>query len=81
MTAPITKRFLFSIFWCPFMQFGVNHISCAIEASNHKSLNLCSRMGFRLEGSMRESATNGEDVLIMGMLKRECPWLDIGPKR
>lgn len=81
MTAPITKRFLYAIFYCPFVQFGVNHITCAIEASNLKSVNLCSRMGFRLEGSMRESAVNGEDVLIMGMLKRECPWLAIGPKR
>jgi len=81
MTAPITKRFLFSIFWCPFVQFGVNHISCAIEASNLKSVNLCSRMGFLLEGRMREAAVGGEDVLIMGMLKRECPWLAIGPKR
>lgn len=81
LTAPITKRFLFSIFWCPFVQFGVNHITCAIEESNLKSVSLCTRMGFCVEGRMRESAVNGEDVLIMGMLKRECPWLAIGPKR
>jgi RimJ/RimL family protein N-acetyltransferase len=81
MTAPITKRFLFSIFWCPFVQFGVNHISCAIEASNRRSVKLCMHMGFRLEGKLREAALNGEDIIIMGMLKRECKWLALGPKR
>jgi len=79
MTAPITKRFLFSIFWCPFVQFGVRHIACAIEASNTRSLRLCTHMGFKEEGRMRESAVRGEDVIIMGMLKSECKW--IGPKR
>jgi RimJ/RimL family protein N-acetyltransferase len=81
MTAPITKRFLFSIFWCPFEQFGVNHISCAIEESNRRSLKLCMHLGFRLEGKLREAAVDGKDVLMMGMLKRECRWLAIGPKR
>lgn len=75
LTAPMTKRFLHAIFWCPFEQFGVRHISCAIEESNLKSINLCSRLGFSLEGRLRESAINGEDVLMMGMLKRECRWI------
>lgn len=79
MTAPITKRFLFSMFWCPFAQFGVRHITCAIEASNTPSLRLCTHMGFKEEGRMRESAIGGEDIIIMGMLKSECKW--IGPKR
>jgi hypothetical protein len=70
--APITKRFLYSMFWCPFGQWNVKHIACAIEASNTRSIRLCSHLGFRAEGRMRESAINGEDVIIMGMLKREC---------
>lgn len=81
LTAPLTKRFLYAIFWCPFVQFGVRHITCAIEASNTTSVRLCSHLGFTLEGRMRESAVNGEDVIVMGMLRRECKWLDIGPKR
>lgn len=79
-TAPISRKFLFSMFWCPFVQFGVNHIACAIEASNAASIKLCTHMGFREEGRMREAAVNGEDVILMGMLKRECRWLKIGPK-
>lgn len=81
MAAPITKRFLFSMFWCPFEQFGVNHITCAIEESNAESLRLCTHMGFSQRGRLPECAVNGEDVIIMGMLKRECRWLALGPKR
>jgi RimJ/RimL family protein N-acetyltransferase len=80
MEAPITRRFLYSMFWCPFVQFGVNHISCAIEESNRRSLKLCIHLGFHLRGRLPESATNGEDIIIMGMLKRDCQWLALGPR-
>jgi RimJ/RimL family protein N-acetyltransferase len=80
MTAPITKKFLFSVFWCPFVQFGVRHITCAIEASNERSVRLCAHMGFELEGRLREAAQGGEDIIIMGMLKRECRFLSLGPQ-
>lgn len=80
-TAPIGRKFLYSMFWCPFVQFGVRHITCAIEASNAASVHLCTHMGFREEGRLREAAVSGEDVILMGMLKRECQWLGLGPKR
>lgn len=78
--APLTRRFLYAMFWCPFVQFEVRHIACAIEESNRASIKLCMHMGFRLEGRMRESAINGEDVIIMGLLKRDCRFLAWGPK-
>lgn len=78
--APLTRKFLFAIFWCPFEQFGVNHITCAIEASNRRSLKFCMHMGFRLRGKLPESAVNGEDVILMGLLKRDCRFLAWGPK-
>jgi RimJ/RimL family protein N-acetyltransferase len=77
MACPITRRFLYAMFYCPFEQWGVRHISSAIEASNLESIRLCSHMGFIPEGRMRESAINGEDVILMGMLKSECRWLGI----
>lgn len=77
MDAPITRRFLYAIFFVPFQQWRVRHISCAIEESNIDSMRLCSRLGFTVEGRMRESAINAEDVILMGMLKRECAWLGI----
>jgi hypothetical protein len=81
LDGPINRRFLYAIFYNPFIAWKVRHISCTIEESNVKSINLCTRMGFSQEGRMRESAVNGEDVIVMGMLKREAErWLKVGPK-
>lgn len=77
LEAPITKRFLYTMFWVPFVQWKCRHLSAAVEESNVKSINLCQRWGFLVEGRLRESAINGEDVIIMGMLKTECRWLAI----
>jgi RimJ/RimL family protein N-acetyltransferase len=71
----MNPNFLYAIFFNPFEQWKVRHISCAIEGSNERSLKLCSNMGFIEEGRMRESAINGEDVILMGMLKSECRFL------
>jgi RimJ/RimL family protein N-acetyltransferase len=76
----LSRPFLYAIFYNPFVAWKVRHISCCIEASNAKSLGLCLNMGFKQEGILRESAVNGEDVIVMGMLKRECRFLNWGPR-
>lgn len=75
LDAPLTKRFLYTMFWVPFVQYGVRHIGCMVEGSNLRSFNLCTRLGFQVEGRLRESAAEGEDVVLLGLLKRECKWL------
>lgn len=76
----MNRRFLYAIFYNPFVAWNVRHITCVIEESNRRSLKLCAHMGFRLRGRLPESAINGEDVIIMGLLKRECRFLTWGPK-
>ncbi len=71
----MNRRFLYAIFYNPFIAWGCRHITCAIEASNERSIRLCSHMGFTERGRLPESAINGEDVIIMGLLKRDCRWL------
>jgi len=68
-------HFLHAIFYNPFVAWGCRHIGAMIEESNAKSINLCKKMGFSQEGRLRESAVNGEDVIVMGLLKRECRFL------
>jgi hypothetical protein len=80
LEAPLTKRFLYCMFFIPFRQFKVRHISCAIEESNVRSINLSTRLGFVIEGRLRQAAINGEDVVMMGMLASECRYLAWGPK-
>jgi hypothetical protein len=76
----MNRRFLYAIFFNPFIAWKVRHITCTIEESNVKSIKLCSHMGFVPRGRLPESAVNGEDIIIMGLLKRHCRFLDRGPK-
>lgn len=78
--APLTRKFLYAIFYNPFISWGCRHIGSMIEESNVKSINLCARMGFSQEGRLRESAVNGEDVIVMGLTRKECRFLTWGPK-
>lgn len=75
LEAPLTKRYLHTIFAVPFIQWNLPHLSAAVEASNTRSVNLCTRWGFQIEGTLREAASDGGDVIMFGMLKRECKWL------
>lgn len=76
----MNRRFLYAIFYNPFIAWKVRHISCVIEESNAKSFKLCRHMGFSVRGRLPESAAQGEDVIIMGLLKRDCRFLTWGPK-
>lgn len=71
---PLTRRFLRVVLWYPFEQLKVRRITALVEEWNEKSICLCERLGFRLEGRMREAAMDGGDVLVMGLLKSECRW-------
>lgn len=77
--APITRRFLYAMFFNPFVRWKCNHISCAIESWNVQSAQLCGHMGFVQEGLIREAAADGGDIVLMGLLKRECRFLDKRP--
>lgn len=54
---------------------GARRITCRIDASNPRSRRLCEGLGFRLEGLLREAAYDGGDLLIYGLLKRECRYI------
>ena len=71
----MNEKFLHAIFYNPFIAWGVRHIGCSIDEDNTKSLKLCSHLGFTECGRLRQAAFNGEDIIIMGMLKHECRWL------
>lgn len=59
----------------PFLQLGLNRITCLIRESNAASLSLCSRLGFTPEGELRGYYANGESAMIFGLTRQECIWL------
>ncbi len=72
----LTRNFLHRVFSYPFIQLGVKRITALIPKSNEASERFCSHLGFVLEGTVREGWHDG-DLLLYGMLKSDCRWLEI----
>ncbi len=76
-----TRYFLGECFRYPFLGLGCHRMTTVVREGNCASRNWCVRLGFELEGQLREYFPNGEDCLIFGMLRSQCRWLDLGVKR
>ena len=58
----------------PFNQLGVNRITGLVAKKNKEARRFDEHLGFKYEGNMRHALAD-DDMLIYGMLKRECKWL------
>ena len=70
-----TKYTLRHMFAYPFIHLGVRRMSSVIAADNVASIDLTERLGFKREGVMRAGMDDGQDAILFGMLKEECPWI------
>lgn len=66
------------VFAFPFVQCGFRRVSAVIGEDNTRSQRFVRRLGASLEGRMREAGKDGSDLLLFGMLRRECPWVPAG---
>lgn len=71
----ITREFIIRVFAYPFIQLLYPRINAFVSVNNEESKTFCNHFGWVLEGVMREAGAQGEDLLIFGMLERECRWL------
>tara|TARA_R110000803_G_scaffold44377_3_gene93967 strand:- start:627 stop:1043 length:417 start_codon:yes stop_codon:yes gene_type:complete len=70
----LNRDFLFAMFDYPFNQLGVNRITGLVAKKNKEARRFDEHLGFKYEGNMRHALAD-DDMLIYGMLKRECKWL------
>lgn len=71
----LTKEFSTVCMAYPFIQLGFARINCLISEHNRLSLRFTRHFGWTLEGRVREAGADGEDLLLFGMLRRECRYL------
>ena len=71
------RGFLAAAFAYPFVQLGLSRVTAYVPAKNTSALMLDLRLGFKPEGRMVE-ALGDDDLVVLGMLKRECTWLTRG---
>src|SRR5262249_34114191 len=70
------REVFFTAFAYPFLQLGCRRVTARVPVSNLRARRLVEGAGFTLEGLMRSAAHDGSDVLIYGILKQECRWVE-----
>jgi len=77
-----TRQVFWTTFAFAFLQLGCRRVSARVNASNKRARRLIEGAGFVLEGLLRSAGHDHGDVLIYGMLREECRWLDLsfGPR-
>jgi RimJ/RimL family protein N-acetyltransferase len=73
----MTRAFLHAVFAYPFLQLECRRVTGIVMGSNADALRFDKSIGFTLEGTMREASTDGSDLLILGMLREECRFLEM----
>lgn len=71
----LTRPFLSAVFRTPFIEWNMRRVGSSISADNTDSIRFCEHLGYTREGCIRQGAPNGQDLLLYGMLKEECPYL------
>lgn len=71
----MTPAYLCAAFRYPFEQLKVTRITGLVRADNHAAQKFDEHLGFKREGVMREAASDGTDMIVYGLLKRDCPYL------
>lgn len=71
----LNREYLTKCFAFPFIQCGYRRVTGLVPASNADALKFDLHLGFRVEGRCREAMPNGEDVIVLGMLRRDCRFI------
>lgn len=72
MTRPVWRGLFAWLFdFC-----GLARVTATVERHNMEMQIRLLRLGFAFEGHLRGGARGGEDGIVFGMLRDECPWLD-----
>jgi len=71
----LSREFLHAAFQYPFEQLNTPRINAFVDAENTAALRFDLHLGFTLEGRLRQAAAEKRDLLLFGMLKEECRWL------
>lgn len=69
------RRVLRAIFEFPFVELELNRVTATTDPANPAVCNFLERIGFVEEGRLRQALPHG-DLLILGMTRPECRWIN-----
>jgi RimJ/RimL family protein N-acetyltransferase len=71
----MTREYLFRCFAYPFIQLNCLRITGLVREDNLDAQRFNEHLGFKREGLLREAYLDKQNVIVYGMLQRECRWL------
>ena len=71
----ITRELIIRVFAYPFIQLDYPRLNSFVSVNNADAIRFNEHFGFQREGVLREAGEKGEDLIVYGMLRRECRWL------
>lgn len=73
----LNRRFLRAAFAYPFLQLRVDRVTGVVPDSNAQAKKFDEHLGFIREGVIRRGSHDGSDLIIYGMLREECRFLEM----
>jgi hypothetical protein len=74
----LCKAFLGEGFRYPFEQLGCRRVTGLVPGKNKAAQSFDEHLGFTQEGCARKILPDGDDLIIYGMLREECRFLNVG---
>jgi hypothetical protein len=72
----LNLEFTYTCFHYPFEQCGLARVTGLVPSKNEKALKFdIDKLGFQVEGIIRKALPDGDNVIVLGMLREECRWL------
>lgn len=71
----LTRASLAVFFGYPFRQLACIRVTATVARANRRALDMNRRLGFVIEGCLRDGYGAGRDGLLLSMLRRECRWI------
>lgn len=71
----LTRQFLYKAFWYPFEYLKCTRVTGIVSSKNREAQVFDEHIGFIKEGLLRKAGSENEDLIIYGMLKEECRFL------
>jgi RimJ/RimL family protein N-acetyltransferase len=71
----LTKATLRVFFSYPFHSLKCVRVTATVAKANKRALDMNRRLGFKIEGCIKDGYGTGRDGLLLGMRKAECKWI------
>lgn len=73
----INRDFLWRAFAYPFLQLNCQRVTGFVREDNLDAQKFDEHLGFVREGLLRRACEDGQNMIVYGMLREECRWLEI----